>query len=132
MTTQPTPRTSHLHKIRVPHLRRGLIAAKVGIARKRDRFPLPTPKPRHPERSSLRTWQAAQSKDPDTLHLNKIARTLSTENAFALAFAFAVALASEIGPGFSPDIPGPVTKPGFSPRDMLSSPIHNSITKVAA
>jgi hypothetical protein len=66
---------------------------------------------RHPERSG------AESKDPDTLHFTQTDRTVSTEN----AVAFAPAVASEIGPGFSPDIHGQQKKPGFSPRDMLSS-----------
>jgi putative transposase len=38
----------------------------------------------------------------------------------SFALAFAVTLASEIGPGFSPDIPLPQNW-GFSPRDMGSS-----------
>ena len=37
--------------------------------------PQPTHKPRHPERSSLRTLQAVQSKDPDTFHITNTART---------------------------------------------------------
>ena len=105
MTTQLTPRISHLHKSRVPHLRRGLIAAKVGIARKRDRFPFPIPKTRHPERS------AAESKDPDALHITKIARTISGENALAFAFA----LASRYPKASALGLIGPTTKSGFSP-----------------
>jgi hypothetical protein len=126
MTTQPTPRTYHLHKIRVPHTS----ILMCGHRAKLDRLPLPTPKIRHPERSSLRTLQAAQSKDPDTPHLTKTDRTISPENVYA--FAVAVAFASEIGPGFSPDIPVSTTKPGFSPRDMLSSPSHDSINEATA
>jgi hypothetical protein len=39
MTTQPIAQTIQ----RVPHLRDGLIVDKVGIARTRDRLPLPSP-----------------------------------------------------------------------------------------
>jgi hypothetical protein len=94
-------------KSRVPHLRDSFIVAKVGIARKRDRFPFRTPKARHPERSG------AKSKDPDNLHATKTDRTLSTENAVVFA------VASEIGPG-------------FRPWDMLFSPRHNFINEATA
>jgi hypothetical protein len=99
-----------------------------GHRAKLDRLPLLTPKARHPERNSLRTLQAVQSKDPDTPQLTKTDRTISTEN----AVAFAVAVASGIGPGFSPDIPGKQNKPGFSPRDMLSYPRPDNFRKAAA
>jgi hypothetical protein len=49
----------------------------------------------------LRILQAAQSKDPDTLYRASTAQTFSPTHH---ALAFAVAPASEIGPGFSPDI----------------------------
>jgi len=70
---------------------------------------------RHPERSSLRTLQAAQPKDPDAAHLTKTAHPILLTTPTALA----VALAPGVGPGFSPDI-HPTTKPGFSPRGMHS------------
>jgi hypothetical protein len=110
---------------RVPHTS----ILMCGHRAKLDRFPFPTPKTRHPERSSLRTLQAVQSKDSDTPHITKTARTISTRNAVVV---FALAVASEIGPGFSPDIPGPTTKPGFSPWGMLSSPYLNHLSEATA
>jgi len=68
------------------------------------------PKPRHPKRSSLRTLQAAQPKDPDTAHLTKTAQPILPTTptgvavAVVVASALAVALAPGVGPGFSPDI----------------------------
>ena len=50
------------------------------------------PQNRHPERSSLRILQAAQSKDPDTLYLASTAQTFSPKH-YALAFAVVLALA---------------------------------------
>jgi hypothetical protein len=35
---------------------------------------------RHPERSSLRTLQAAQSKDPDTIHTTQTPRTFQPQS----------------------------------------------------
>jgi hypothetical protein len=133
-------------KSRVPHLRDGFIVAKVGIARKRDRIPqlslecrvphisilmcglraklgrlpFPTPKARHPERSSLRTLQAAQSKDPDTLHLTKTDQTLSPRSAVTLAVA--VAVASRYPKASALGLSGQQNERGFSPWGMLSSP----------
>jgi hypothetical protein len=107
-------------KSRVPHTS----ILMCGHRAKLDRLPLLTRKSRHPERS------AAKSKDPDTPHLTKTARPISTRN--TVVFAVAVAVASEIGPGFSPDIPGQEMKPGFSLRDMNSSPSHNSTNKATA
>jgi hypothetical protein len=54
----------------------------------------------------------------------------SEEKESASSFAFAVA--SEIGPGFSPDINRPQKNRGFSPWNMLSSPSHKDITEVPA
>ena len=48
---------------------------------------------------------------------------VSRQSPRVIAFAFA----SEIGPGFSPDIPGPQKHPGFSPWDMLSSLISTNL-----
>jgi hypothetical protein len=76
-----------LPQIRVPHLRDGFIVAKVGIARKRDR------------------WSRAISLMP------RMSRCISFCHSL---WESASALAPEIGPGFSPDIPGTTTK-GFSP-----------------
>jgi hypothetical protein len=51
---------------------------------------------------------------------------------FAFVVALAVAVASEIGPGFSPDIYGQQKEPGFSPWDMLSSPRRLMLSKAIA
>ena len=55
------------------------------------RFLVIFPKTRHPERSNLRTLQAAQSKDPDTANLTPTVHTSPpTKSArFCLALAFA-------------------------------------------
>ncbi len=95
-----------LHKIRVPHTS----ILMCGHRAKLDRFPVPTPNARVPHPFAASPRKGGMNQANPTVF----------------------AVASEIGPGFSPDIPGQQKKPRFSPRDMLSSPNHTVLIEAAA
>ena len=107
---------------RVPHIS----ILRCGHRPKDDRFPLPTRKDRHPERSCSAFLRAAQSKDPNTLHITKTAQTISTKNPFAFAAAVAFAIASRYAKASALALSSQQNKRGFSPWGMLSYPSHEA------
>ena len=90
------------------------------------------PPSRHPERSSLCTLQAAQSKDPEGSRLTKTAWPFPPIPFTAFSLSFAVALAPEIGSGFSRTSttnPNRALAPGYAfreypKRDQMNLRIH--------
>jgi hypothetical protein len=126
----PITKAHHPERSRVPHTS----ILMYGHRAKLDRLPL---------RATPNTVISTEAMDSFTVHRAverpphfavAVARSLLLTNHschserseeppyFAFAFVVAFAVASEIGPGFSPDIHTQQKKPGFSPWDMLSYP----------